>query len=187
MCGTVVCIHYVTSTADAPVLTDTTPANGIPDSVEQALGTAEDVNATYQASGYLRPDSDGSLGGGSGTRRHLPRPSIGDQGLYGYCTTDQPAKDDGTYNYWAYCVIDDDYPPRRVRHDEHPRENQQVTLAHEYFHAVQFAYDFFEDAWIMEATATWAEEQLFDGINDNRQYLAASQIAAPLRAARLLR
>ena len=52
----------------------------------------------------------------------------------------------------------------------------QVTAAHEYFHAVQFAYDFLEDGWFMEATATWAEDELYDGVNDNVNYLADGQM-----------
>ena len=56
----------------------------------------------------------------------------------------------------------------------------QVTAAHEYFHAVQFAYDFFEDGWFMEATATWAEDELYDSVNDNVNYLDRGQIGTEL-------
>ena len=42
-----------------------------------------------------------------------------------------------------------------------PLENLEVTAAHELFHAVQFAYDYDEDAWFMEATATWAEDEVY--------------------------
>ena len=52
----------------------------------------------------------------------------------------------------------------------------QVTAAHEYFHAVQFAYDYYEDGWLMEATATWAEDELYDSVNDNVNYLADGQM-----------
>lgn len=47
----------------------------------------------------------------------------------------------------------------------------RVTVAHEFFHAVQFAYDWREDNWLLEGTATWMEEQVYDAINDNRQYI----------------
>ena len=50
-------------------------------------------------------------------------------------------------------------------------ENLQVTAAHEYYHAVQFAYDIADDGWFLEATATWAEDELYDDVNDNVQYL----------------
>ena len=60
----------------------------------------------------------------------------------------------------------------------------KVTAAHEFFHAVQFAYDIGEDGWLMEGTATWMEEHVYDAINDNRQYLATSPLAHPSDPAR---
>ena len=54
-----------------------------------------------------------------------------------------------------------------------PLDNMRVTAAHEYMHAVQFAYDWLEDAWLMEATATWAEDEVFDSVDDNVHYLSS--------------
>ena len=51
-----------------------------------------------------------------------------------------------------------------------------MTAAHEFFHAIQFGYDYGEDVWLLEATATWMEERIFDDVNDNRQYLPAGQV-----------
>ncbi|MFH2035780.1 MAG: dockerin type I repeat-containing protein [Candidatus Zixiibacteriota bacterium] len=50
---------------------------------------------------------------------------------------------------------------------------QKVTVAHEYFHAVQLAYSFRTgiDAWWVEGGATFYEDILFDEVNDNYQYL----------------
>ena len=44
---------------------------------------------------------------------------------------------------------------------------------------MQYAYDFAEDPWMMEATATWMEERIATQVNDNRQYFPWSQIYAP--------
>ena len=76
---------------------------------------------------------------------------------------------------WAYCVLDADYAgfPRT------PIENFEVTAAHEYYHATQFAYDIADDGWFLEATATWAEDELYTTINDNYQYLKDSPITHP--------
>ncbi|MFQ6616683.1 MAG: MXAN_6640 family putative metalloprotease [Fidelibacterota bacterium] len=55
-----------------------------------------------------------------------------------------------------------------------PKEEIQsirVTAAHEFFHSVQFGYDGWEAIWMLEATATWAEDEVFDDVNDNYQYL----------------
>jgi hypothetical protein len=54
-----------------------------------------------------------------------------------------------------------------------------VTVAHEFFHAVQFAYDAFEDSWYMEGTASWMEDEVYTDVNDNLQYLADSQLRHP--------
>jgi hypothetical protein len=55
----------------------------------------------------------------------------------------------------------------------------QVTLAHEIFHAVQCAYDCFEDRWFTEGTASWIEDEVFDSVNDGLQYLPSSQLRDP--------
>ena len=47
----------------------------------------------------------------------------------------------------------------------------QVTAAHEYNHVLQYAYDAFQDAWMFEATATWAEEKVFDDVDDYVCYI----------------
>ena len=82
----------------------------------------------------------------------------------------------GPYDTWAYCAFDNDYAEFPAHT---PQENLEVTAAHELFHAVQFAYDYDEDAWFMEATATWAEDEVYNDVNDNLQYLAQSPLSQP--------
>ena len=67
-----------------------------------------------------------------------------------------------------------------------PHQSLRVTAAHEFFHAIQFGYDYAEDGWLMEATATWVEERVADDVNDNRQYLAYGQVAPAAAAPRPL-
>ena len=50
-------------------------------------------------------------------------------------------------------------------------ENIQTTIAHEFFHTVQLGYDGWEKQWLLEATAVWMEEEMFDNINDVYQYM----------------
>ena len=49
----------------------------------------------------------------------------------------------------------------------------KVTAAHEFFHAVQFGLrlDGKNWQWWMEASATFMEDEVFDGVNDYRNYL----------------
>jgi len=50
-------------------------------------------------------------------------------------------------------------------------ENIKVTAVHEFFHSIQFSYNCFERLWIMEASAVWSEDQLYNGINDLYRYI----------------
>jgi hypothetical protein len=107
---------------------------------------------------------------------------IGDDGYYGYCTVDD-SRNFNNYNFYdrsGYCVVDDDFSSSQFPSNTR-LQNLQVTAAHEFFHAIQFAYDFLEDRWYMEGTATWIEDEVYDAVNDNRQYLFASQLRHPGR------
>ncbi len=138
-----------------------------------AFANVQYVADAYANSGYRRPKSDGTKGGDGRIDIYIDNL---EPGLYGYCTTDQKRLvKPGHYDVWAYCVLDADYAgfPRT------PIENFEVTIAHEYYHATQFAYDIADDGWFLEATAAWAEDELYPAINDNFQYLADSPITHP--------
>ena len=175
-CSGAICVHYVATTGDAPAATDV-DANGVPDYVDTALSTTVHVHNTYVAAGYRAPKGDGALGGGSNTT-DIYIADIGDDGLYGYCTSDQNIPNNGPFNAWAYCVLDNDYAADEFPTNT-PIENLQVTVAHEYFHAVQFGYDIAEDSWFLEATAAWVEDIMYDSVDDNLQYLRQSPLRLP--------
>jgi len=176
-CTALLCVHYVDRADDSHngVPTRDDDRDGRPDYVETVLATMVRVHRTYVAAGYRRPLGDGTRGGDARPDVYLAQ--IGDQALYGYCATDAVAvpRHGAT---WAYCVLDNDY-----RESEFPRhtpiQNMQVTAAHEYFHAVQFGYDISEDAWFMEATATWVEDEVFDRVDDNVSYLPWGPLGQP--------
>ena len=50
----------------------------------------------------------------------------------------------------------------------------KVTAAHEYHHGIQFGYNYFFDTWYGEATSTWMEDEVYDGVNQLYSYLAAA-------------
>ena len=50
-------------------------------------------------------------------------------------------------------------------------ENIQVTAAHEFFHAIQLGYDGWEKTWLLESTAVWMEDEVYDDVNDYYLYL----------------
>ena len=70
----------------------------------------------------------------------------------------------------AYVVVDNDYVGVKSTLGE-ALELLSVTAAHEYFHAVQFGYDFREESFWLEQTAVWMEDQVFDDVNDYLTYL----------------
>ncbi len=176
VCEGAVCIHYVPSTNDAPSLTDN-DANQVPDYIDIVLDTTLHVHDTYVAAGYRAPKGDGTRGGGT-NMTDIYVADIGDNNLYGYCTSDQKIPKDGPFNAWAYCVVDDDYAANEFPTNT-ALENLQVTVAHEYFHAVQFGYDIDEDSWFLEATAAWVEDEMYDNVDDNLQYLRQSPLRLP--------
>jgi hypothetical protein len=148
---------------------------------QQTLQTMTHVHNTYAAAGYRSPKDDRGLAGQTDARPDIYLQDLAPQGFYGYCTIDQgrpqPAPD--RYDVPAFCVLDNDYRPGQYGTRHTPTEFLQATAAHEYFHAVQFAYDATEDHWFMEGSATWAEDYVYDAINDNLQYLRHSPLTAP--------
>jgi hypothetical protein len=177
-CGAHICVHWIEGGTDGVDTTDVSPNNSIPDYVDLVLSTLEHVHNTYVHAGYRSPKPDKGRGGNN--KRDIYLSNLGDQFLYGYCTTDQK-KIGPPWDVWSFCVLDNnDTEPIFNAHT--PTENMQVTAAHEYFHAVQFAYDVGEDTWLMEATATWAEDELYDNVNDNFQYLENGQMRKPGKA-----
>ncbi|MDI6909972.1 MXAN_6640 family putative metalloprotease [Nocardioides sp.] len=170
------CYHWATLGADA-VATGDLDGDGVPDYVQTVMEVVDGVRDTYVGAGYRAPKTDAGEGGSTKTDIYLA--DVGTDSLYGYCTSDAPdPSGSGPWDAWAYCVLDNDYDQDQFPTNT-PLENLQVTAAHEYFHAVQFAYDAFEDAWLMEATATWAEDELYDDVDDNLQYLAESPLKKP--------
>lgn len=167
------CVHWARATDDAPSLVDKN-GNGRPDYVDQVFSILVKVSGTYRQAGYRDPVSDGLLGGGGAGLFDVYLVDSGSEGVYGYCA---PEDVTGTRrSAQAYCALDNNYSEFPLNT---PLENLQVTVAHEYFHAVQFAYDIFEDRWFLESTAAWVEDEMYDAVDDNLQYLNASPISQP--------
>jgi hypothetical protein len=174
LCDAHVCVHYVTSTTDKVPSADS-DGDGVPDYVEDTLATFETVWGTeVDTLGYRAPRDDSSVahdGGNGELDVYLQDLATKTTALYGYCS---PDTEEVTTS--GYCVLENDYAEGYfVNHT--PKENLRVTAAHEFFHAVQFAYNAWQDEWLMEGTAAWMEDEVYDDINDNRQYLALSPLS----------
>jgi hypothetical protein len=181
VCATHTCVHYVGSTDDAPPPEDVS-GGPAPDYVETVSTIMEEVWAAEVGTlGYRAPKSDAtSANNGGSALLDVYLADIGED-VYGYCASDDPNLGP-SYPFWdmsAYCVLDNDYDISQFPGYADPVEPLKVTAAHEFFHAVQFAYDVGEDRWLMESTATWMEERVYDAINDNRQFLSLSPLMQP--------
>src|SRR5919108_1707401 len=179
------CVHWDDNTADgdAPPGADNDTST-IPPAVQTTLDTFADVYVLeVGAYDYLAPlpDTSSPHNGGDG-RTDIYMANIGADRppLFGYCTTDDPNAFDPSYRFFdvsAYCVVDEDFANFGKSHTR--QEFREVTAAHEFFHAIQFHYDWFEDLWLMEGTAMFMEDQFADGVNDNVNYLDNSVITGP--------
>ncbi|MEX2107054.1 MAG: MXAN_6640 family putative metalloprotease [Solirubrobacterales bacterium] len=170
-CGAHFCVHWVEEGLDAPGLVDGN-VNGIPDYVERVLRIAEDVHSVENGKlGWREPKSDGGKGGGEG-KTDIYLSQIGGQ-LFGYAAPDRGQASKAhriPRRLHGYLVLDNDYsafefPGTTQIHD------LQVTIAHEYNHILQFGYDAFQDPWFAEASATWMEDQVYNGIDDYLRYV----------------
>lgn len=177
-CGPNICTHWARGTIDAPPLADSN-ADGTPDWVTTTAATFEDVWRTLvRDDGYRAPLSDAaSPDSGGDAKLDVYLADVGEVGYYGYCTTDDPALSPRR-DVSAYCVVDNDFASAQFGGSS-PVSSLRATAAHEFFHAVQFAYDIAEDTWLMEGSAAWIEDEVYDGINDNLQYLYLSPLTRP--------
>jgi hypothetical protein len=82
------------------------------------------------------------------------------RGLYGYTSVERDGKT-------PYIAVNSDMSWTGTS----AQAALEVTAAHEFFHAIHFAYDYWEATWWMEASAVWMEEQVYDDNNDYLYYL----------------
>lgn len=103
----------------------------------------------------------------------------GGDGLYDVYISDLPSQFSGYTRPEAvttgaslpsYIVVDNDFAESR-RTVEKALDLLRITVAHEYFHAVQFGYDAGEAAFWLEQSAVWIEEQVYDEVDDYLTYL----------------
>lgn len=174
--GQEVCIHWVTDTdhRDSPPATDD-DGDGVPDWVQtnqQVLGQV--WQRIVVELGYRAPMSDAAAREpGPDGRTDIYLAELRETyGLYGYCA---PEWDGEGTRASAYCVLDNDF----ANYSGDALSDLKVTAAHEFFHAVQVGYRLSVEHWLSEGTAAWVEDEVFDDVDDNLQYLTHSPLAYP--------
>ena len=177
--------HYTTTGSNA-VSTADTNSNSIPDYIDVMSETFNTVDE-YQLTtlGFSEPPGDSwyptnNDNGGNGSYDVYIRNA--GSGVYGYVMQEDWA--DGAGDNWGNNENSSanevnaftSYMVMRHNYDGFPNtliENIQVTAAHEFFHAVQFGYDGFEESWVFEATSVQMEEMIYDDVNDCYQYMSS--------------
>ena len=166
-------IHYSVKSGDQNAVDTTdTDRNGTPDYIDTVMQILERAWKTQiDTMGYVPPPPDSLENGTAYYDVYIFKI---DDFIYGYVqsellVSDNPNSPDVEENNAAtsYMVLRNHYrgfPGNDER-------NLKVTIAHELFHSIQFGYDAFEMPWLFEATATWMEDELYDEVNDNYQYL----------------
>ncbi len=192
------CVHWVNDSAleDAPDLSDTNGSadgDGIPDYVEAIVEIAEYSRSIEVAPGTLgwappKPDKSG-CGADPGAHADIYLRQLGRDGIFGYESPD-PGQGAARSQY-GYIVVDDDFAFAEYGYAD-SLDPARVTLAHEYNHLLQQNYDSFEEPWMFESTATWAENHVYPTIDDYLFYVRsfASRPGTPITdpsAARQLR
>jgi hypothetical protein len=160
---------------DEPDLTDASPANGVPDYIDQVSAAAEEsFNEENGDLGWPPPKPDGGKGGDSRIDVYVADICDETNGacIFGYANTDDPSSQcrGAPFRCFAYLVLDNDYNVDEFGYDD-PGIPLRVTTAHEYNHILQFRLDTRQDGWMFESTAVWSEEQVFPDDDDWLAYL----------------
>jgi len=184
--GDHVLVHYNNVGPNAPfeATIDTLPEDGVPDYVNRVVEIFEnvwDIETGDTALGKLDfnpPLTDQGRGGDN--RYDIYIMNLG-QNYYGYTVPEGFA---GQYQLASFIELENDFSNTAYGDSlAAVLKGVRITAAHEFFHAIQFSYDALEfdyddvgnsstyKPWWMEASAVWAEEIVYDDLNDYVNYL----------------
>jgi hypothetical protein len=174
-------IHYTTNGLKHKVSDIDINNNDVPDYIDNVAEIFNYVSKEIQSKqGYLSPPGDGFYPSGNdngGSNHYDVYVRNISSRYYGYTQPELYAQDNGD-NERSKTVIEKNaftsYMAIRNNYNNFPMNQEEaikVTAAHEYFHAIQFGYDGWEKPWLLEATAVWMEEAIYDEINDCYQYM----------------
>lgn len=156
-------IHYTTSGVDA------VPSLAWVQTVAQ---TFDDVATSYSSRGWRMAPTV------AGAPYDVYLLNLAPQRIYGQTTSGQIIPSAGFPNaFSSFLEIDNDFAEvvytGATGGPYSPTQSLQITAAHEYQHAIQYGYNFFFDIWFAEATSTWHEDELYDGVNQLYNYIPA--------------
>ena len=162
--------HYTLDNSNEDkISSDDINNNDIPDYIDKTSQVYEYVRDYYvEIMGFDPPVSDGNLGGSDKYDiyiENLPN-------NYWAITYTSDASTESNTSSSSFIKMRNNYNGN-IFNNITELENIQITAAHEFFHAIQFSYNSYERFWIMEATATWAEDEIYDNVNDLYRYMSS--------------
>ncbi len=180
-------IWYVLGSDDAVPAADTSPADGVPDYVANAAQIAEQSRAIFvEQYGFRAPLVDAELlpaeqvGGDARLDIYLIDFGAADGAFVrDLCVTEDAETEDAEIERCAgHILVENDFDGSDYGSLE---LGLQVVVSHEYFHAVQSAYDSRQDLKWSEGSAVWAEELAYPAQDDYERLIAAF-LNKPFRA-----
>jgi hypothetical protein len=155
-------MHYTVEGIDA-VSTEDADTDGIPDFIEEAgLALDRAYAVIVERLGFHEPLQD-DLDGPEWDVFFENYPGYGETALETLVSV-------SPVTYRSYIVMDNDFKSTYTR----GLDGLRVTCAHEFFHMVQLAYQYrSSDVYLMEASAVYMEDVVYDSVNDYIQYLDA--------------
>ncbi|MBU1099375.1 MAG: T9SS type A sorting domain-containing protein [Bacteroidetes bacterium] len=184
-------IHFTNSGADSVDQTDT-DLNGTPDYIDSMAVFLDHIWGTSFSSGFVFPPGDDGAGGDDKYDVYVSNSEAGSN-VYGYVASedfvtgpnglgDNPNTPNVTEvdSWYSFMVLRNNYIGFGNTQQE-KMNALKVTCAHEFMHAIQFGYGTYiypdgeavgtMDGFCMEGCATWAEDWIYPGIDDNLQYI----------------
>ena len=171
-------LHYTTQ-GDWAVPTQDADRNGTPDFIDAAAKSWEVIYAREVGQlGYTAPKLTATFDGTVASKFHV---YFKDMKYYGYTVPENvefaPVNGFPSGTASAWIVVENDFagfPPNDedLTGQEVVRTGAlKVTQAHEFMHALQFNINVYQSGWLMESHATWAEDAVYDSINDWHWYI----------------
>jgi hypothetical protein len=153
--------HYTTQGPDAVISGDRDPLNGVPDLVDIC---AEAFEKSYRVEvtelGYKAPYDDFWQKDNGGDERYDVYLFSGP--WLGFTMPEEPVSVQST------AIASPSYFGINSRTYEfvgalEGKKYIETTCCHEFFHSIQFAYNYLSERWFMESSSTWMEGMVYDG------------------------
>jgi len=172
--------HYTTTGPNAVYQSNIDVLNGgdgVPDFINRMAIIADSVwEKEIEIMGYPAPPPDGFYPDGGDDRFDFYVRDLGAY-IFGSTTPEMFVNYPDSQQVTAFMELNNDY--RVLDYMTRPLDAVRVTLAHEFFHVIQFGMDFTEFHEVSgqslifwwEMTAVWMEEQVYNDINDYYSYL----------------